>query len=265
MKPGFALAAAALALSAFPALALADDAPVEAPVGSDLNAGGLKPPAPIETTDTNAPPSQPEAQLARADKEDSGRGLEFVWLNGEVGAEYLGLETFKSKQLVDGGPVAKSKGLGAAYGAGLGARLLAFTFGARFRFANFEDYQLWTLNAEAGFHIPLGRLEPYGTLGVGYASLGDFKHKDRDPLTAPVDLKANGLDARIGAGLDYYVTNTLSVGANLTGEVLFLGRSAYSGSQATQIGSIPLTGAYSQHGSGIGLGGTLSAVVGLHF
>ena len=105
MKPGFALPSAAIALLVFPALALAEDAPV----GADLNAGGLKPPAPIETTDGNAPPSQPEAQLAQADKEDSGRGLEFVWLNAEAGAEYLGLETLKSKQLVDGGPVAKSK------------------------------------------------------------------------------------------------------------------------------------------------------------
>ncbi len=260
MKPGFALATLAFVLGAFPALALADDAPV----GSDLNAGGLKPPAPIEATD-GAAPSQPEAQLAQADKEDSGRGLEFVWLNGEVGAEYLGLETLKSKQLVDGGPVAKSKGLGAMYGAGLGARLLAFTFGARFRFANFEDYQLWTLNAEAGFHVPLGRLEPYGSLGVGYASLGDFKHKDRDLVTTGASVKANGVDARIGAGLDYYVTNTLSVGANLTGEVLFLGRSAYSATSSTQIGVIQLTSPYAQHGSGIGVGGTLSAVIGLHF
>jgi len=257
MKRCVALVTASIALLAGPSLALADDAPV----GSDLNAGGLKPPAAIETND-NAAPSQPETQLARADKEDSGRGLEFVWLNGEVGAEYVGLQTLKSKQLVDAGPVAKSKGLGAMYGAGLGARLLAFTFGARFRFANFEDYQLWTLGAEAGFHVPLGRLEPYGTLGIGYASLGDFKHRDRDPVTENSSVKANGVNARLGAGLDYYVTNTLSVGALLSGEILFLGRSASNAQPALLTTS---NSAYLEHGSGVGLAGTLSAVVGLHF
>jgi len=257
MKRCAALVTASIALCACPALAFADDAPV----GSDLNAGGLKPPAPIETNDTSPnSPAQPIAQLDRADKEDSGRGLEFVWLNGEVGAEYLGLETLKSKQLVDG-VAAKSKGLGAMYGAGLGARLLAYTFGARFRFTNFEDYQLWTLNAEAGFHVPLGRLEPYGALSAGYASLGDFKNS---ALVATYGHpKANGVNARIAAGLDYYVTNTLSVGANLSGEVLFLGRSA-SPSPANP-GPFATSTVYSEHGSGIGLSGSLSAVVGLHF
>ncbi len=258
MKRSVALCSASLALLACPALALAEDAPV----GSDLDAGGLKPPAPIETNGDSTPPSQPEAQLAQADKEDSGRGLEFVWLNGEAGAEYLGLETLKSKQLVDGGAVAKSKGLGAMYGAGLGARLLAFTFGARFRFANFEDYQLWTLNAEAGFHIPLGRLEPYTSVSVGYASLGDFKHSDRDLFTATSTVRANGVNARLGAGLDYYVTNTLSIGANLTGEVLFLDRSA---GPAAPLPTGAAASVYAEHGSGIGLAGTLSAVAGLHF
>jgi hypothetical protein len=241
----------------------------EAPAGADLEAGGLKPPAAVPADASTAPPSQAEAQLDLAQKEDSGRGLEFVWLNADVGGEYLGLQTLKANQLVDSS-VVKSKGLGAAYGAGLGVRLLEFTFGARFRLANFEDWQVWTLNAEAGFRIPLGRVEPYFTLGGGYASLGDFKGSAFADSLRSAGVRANGLDLRAGAGVDVYLTNTFSVGANLTGEALFLGR---SGSSSVVIPTLPgesqseqnARGVFGAHGSGIGAGATLSAVLGLHF
>jgi hypothetical protein len=227
--------------------------------GSDLQAGGLRPPDAVQSDASTTPTAQTEATLDRADKEDSGRGLEFVWLNAEVGPEYLGLEALRDKQLVDGSAI-KSKGAGMAYGAGIGVRLLVFTFGARFRLGNFSDYQLWTLNAEAGMHFPLGRLEPYFTLGGGYASLGDYK--GLGGVLTPNN--AHGFDARTSAGLDYYLTNTFSIGANLTGEVLFLSRAASAALPVSSSGQ-PEAAAYGQHGSGIGLGGTLSAVLGLHF
>jgi hypothetical protein len=264
MKRRFGISAAAvgLGLLLLPALAQAEDAPA----GADLEAGGLKPPAPVESSANSAPPSQPEAQLDLAKQEDSGRGLEFVWLNAEVGGEYLGLQTLKAKQLVDSN-VVKSKGLGAVYGAGLGVRLLVFTVGARFRLGNFSDWQVWTLNAEAGLRIPFGRLEPYVTLGGGYASLGDFGGSAFASSLKAASVKANGLDARAGVGLDAYLTNTFSVGANLTGEALFLGRSgttsaAPSGASQNELNAAAV---FAGHGSGIGAGATLSAVVGLHF
>ena len=51
-----------------------------APVGADLQAGGLKPPEAVQSDSNGTAPSQTEATLDRADKEDSGRGLSFVWL-----------------------------------------------------------------------------------------------------------------------------------------------------------------------------------------
>jgi hypothetical protein len=272
MKRRVGLVCATFTLCAFPALAFAQDAAVApaAPAGSDLEAGGLKPPAAVPgNPDANATPaSQPEAALDRADKEDSGRGLEFVWLNADVGAEFLGLQTFKSNQLVDSTFV-DSKHAGAVYGGGLGVRLLVFTFGARFRFGDFADWQLWTLNAEAGLRIPLGRLEPYFTLGGGYASLGAFSGSDLAARLKSADVHAKGFDARAGFGVDVYLTNTFSVGGNLTGDVLFLSRSANSGALAPlPTGSAQeqqAQGVYANHGSGIGAGATLSAVFGLHF
>jgi hypothetical protein len=257
------ISAAALALC-LPARAWAD----ETPIGADLETGGLKPPAPIAGDATTLPQSQTEAQLDLAQKEDSGRGLEFVWLNADVGSEYLALQTLKANHLVDSALV-KSNGLGAAYGAGLGVRLLEFTFGARVRLANFEDWQVWTLNAEAGFRIPLGRVEPYFTLGGGYASLGDFKGSAFAASLKSAGAAGHGLDLRAGAGVDVYLTNTFSVGANLTGEALFLGRSASNVALPTPSGVSPsednARGVFASHGSGIGAGATLSAVLGLHF
>jgi len=240
--------------------AFAQTAPA-APAGANLQAGGLRPPEAVEGDPSVRQPSQTEVQLDRADKEDSGRGLEFVFLNAEVGPQILGLHTLKDGGLVDGA-LASSTGTGMTYGAGLGVRILVFTAGARFRFANFSDWQIWTLNAEAGMHIPLGRIEPYATLSAGYASLGGY---DAGKLGFTPE-GARGLDVRGGVGVDFYLTNTFSVGANLTGDFLFLSRKAstpvLAGASAEQQSAAAV---FAKDGSGIGAGGTLSAVLGLHF
>jgi len=236
--------------------------PPDAPAGqSNLEAGGLRPPDAVDGTQQTPPDGgaeQPEKELEKADKEDSGRGLEWVWLNAEVGTEHLGLETLKANSLVDP-KLAKTTQTGLLFGAGAGVRLLVFTAGVRFRLGSFSAWQLWTLDAEGGFHIPLGRLEPYFTLGAGYASLGSFSTSDATASAA----KAKGFNARLGAGLDYYLSNTFSVGANFTGDLLFLSRSAVSGAGASTMGNEAAV--YAKDGSSIGAGATLTAVVGLHF
>jgi hypothetical protein len=231
------------------------------PTSSNLEAGGLRPP---EAVDEAAPapadaggPS-PEKELAKADQEDSGRGLEWVWLNAEIGTQHLGLETFKASQLVDPDLV-KTKQTGLLYGAGVGVRILVFTVGARFRLGSFSDWQLWTLGLEGGFHVPIGSLEPYFTLGAGYASLGAFSTSA--PASSKADVK--GFNTRLGAGLDYYLSNTFSIGGNLTGDVYFLSRSKVPDAAASTSGNEATL--YAKSGSSIGAGLTLTAVVGLHF
>jgi hypothetical protein len=252
-----------LSLLAIPALVgLAAPALAQQPApASNLESGGLRPPEAVDTaqpTPTDGTQPSTEQQLEAADREDSGRGLEWFWLNAEVGAQHLGLQTFKSDKLVDSSLV-KTTQTGLVYGAGLGVRLLVFTVGARFRMGTFSDWQLWTLGAEGGFRIPIGKLEPYVTVGAGYASLGSFDS------SAPASSKASakGINARIGAGLDYYLSNTFSVGGNLSGDVLFLSRSKVSGAENSTVGDE--ANVYTQDGSSIGAGATLTAVVGLHF
>ena len=242
------------------ALALAQ-APAAAPAQSNLESGGLRPPDAVDTTPQPAadPAAQsPEQELEKADQEDSGRGLEWVWLNAEIGGEHLGLSTFKSKDLLDPKLVNSSQ-TGLVYGAGVGVRILVFTAGVRFRLGSFSEWQLWTLNAEGGLRIPLGSLEPYFTVGAGYASLGSFSTSA--PASSKADVK--GFNARLGAGLDYYLSNTFSVGANFTGDLLFLSRSAVAGAATSTSGDEAAV--YAKDGSSIGAGATLTAVVGLHF
>jgi hypothetical protein len=239
---GFTLVALSVAL--FPR-ALAAQTP------ADLSSGGLAPPPAVESQKpAEQPPTGPgttETDLARSEKEDSGRGLEFFWLNGEVGVGHFGLGTYDPGDLVDSSVETKQTGLVA--GAGLGVRLVFLTLGARFRYAPFKDWKLWTLGAEGGLHVPLGSLEPYFTLGLGYASI--------KPSEGELDIM--GFDGRLGAGIDYYLTNMFSVGANLTGDILFLSRKKVD---AVPEGSGSV---YAKDGSSIGGGVTLTAVAGLHF
>ncbi len=62
--------------------------------------------------------------------------------------------------------------------------------------ASFPITSSWTLNAEAGLHLPLGSVEPYFTLGVGYAP------RSARSIEAKVgaDLDVNGFDVRGGFG-----------------------------------------------------------------
>jgi hypothetical protein len=145
-----------------------------------------------------------------------------------------------------------TKQTGLVVGAGAGLRLVFLTLGARFRYAPLPDAKLWTLAAEAGLHAPLGALEPYGTLALGYVSLGSLAGNDSARL--------HGFDARLGGGLDYYLTNMFSIGANVGVELMALSRKA----DACGTGSAS-SALYCADGSSVGGAVTASAVAGLHF
>jgi len=224
--------------------------------------------------DTYATPTQTERELAEADRRDSGRGLEFFWLNLEGGAEQIGLETFSANQLVDAAFV-KTKHLGPMFGGGLGLRLMFLTLGPRFRFANFSSFALWTLDGEFGFHVPIGVVEPHFTFAAGYAALGSLDSANNVTGLDMGAVSIRGWNVRGGVGLDFYLAPAVSIGANMTGEVLILTRpgvdpqklqKASSGQPSTP-SDAQTTAAevYAADGSSIGGGVTLTGVLGLHF
>jgi hypothetical protein len=260
-------------LSVVPALALAQYAqpqpygqppPYGQPHGQPpLQAGGLTPPS-SQPYDPYAPqPSPTERQLERAEREDSGRGLEFFYINVEGGVEHLGLQTFRARNLVDAGTVETTQ-TGPVIGAGLGLRLVFLTLGPRFRIGLFPDWQLWTLNGELGLRIPIGNVEPYFTLGGGYASVGAFSKDNVGGGLNSDNVDITGYNVRGGFGLDLYLSDTFSIGANLTGEVLFLTRPGVDPSKLATAGGTT-SDVYRADGSSIGSGVTVTGVLGLHF
>lgn len=232
------------------------------PTQPGIEAGGLAPPPSTPPPETPAQ-AQTEEQLDDAQKKDSGKGLEWVYLNAEIGFQHLGLQTFSANNLVDANIVDTTQ-TGPLYGAGLGVRLIFITIGAQFRIATFSNYDLWTLNGQVGLKIPLGRFEPYGTLGGGYASLGSFTGSN---LTGGQHVTVGGYDIRLGGGLDFYVTPVFSVGACLTFDVVGLTRSgnfqALSGSGST--GSGVQAQVLAADGSSVGSAFSGTLVLGLHF
>jgi hypothetical protein len=229
---------------------------------SDMQAGGLAPPPSVGNDPFAPPQSQTEQELERAEREDAGRGLEFFWINGEIGFEHLGLQTFRANDLVDA-EVVKSTQTGPLYGGGIGFRLVFITLGGRFRYATFSDFELWTLDAEVGMRIPLGALEPYFTFAGGYASLGSFSSENIGANLNDAGVDITGFNLRIGGGLDVYLSEMFSIGANVTGEMLFLSR---PGVDLADMPAEPTVEAvYEKDGSSIGAGLSVTGVIGLHF
>lgn len=218
-----------------------------------LEAGGLTPPPATE-------PARAETlqRLQRAEREDAGRGLEFVWLNAEVGYEYLALSALDDGSLLDGDALADS-GSALVLGAGAGVRFIVFTLGGRVRLAQLDDVSLWTLNAEVELRFPLGELEPYALLGAGYARLDASSDESARLGFDASSIEASGFDVRAGGGLDWYVNPLLSLGVRGTVELLALSRSASAAASAAG------NAVYGSDGDGLGLGLTLTAGAGLHF
>jgi hypothetical protein len=225
-----------------------------------IQAGGLAPP-PSSSSDPES--WRTEQSLETAEHEDSGRGLEWFYLNGEIGVMHLGLDTFKANGVVDANTV-KTTQTGLLVGAGLGVRLVFLTIGPRFRLATFGDYQLWTLDAELGFRIPLGKLEPNFGLAGGYASVGSFSGSNVGFNSGDVNVR--GYDIRAFGGFDYYVTPVFSVGVTAAFELIGLTRPGISLSklQNTTAGTAQQN-VYAADGSSIGAGISGTLVLGLHF
>jgi hypothetical protein len=140
------------------------------------------------------------------------------------------------------------------------------TLGGRFRLGHFEQWDLWTVNAEVGIHIPLGSIEPYFTLGGGYASMGSFNSDKIGGDLQSDDVDVKGWDVRGGFGIDVYLSNTFSLGANLTGELLVLTRPGVSPQKLQATGqNAAASDIYAADGSSVGSAVSLTAVAGLHF
>ena len=223
-----------------------------------MQSGGLAPPAPGGGPPPPAPayPAYPNAaqrQLEEAEHSDSGRGLEFVYFNVAGGGQFAALDALgASGSLLP--PGSETSVFGPYFALSGGVRLLFLTVGPSFRFASFNEWDLWTLNLDLGWHVPLGNLEPYAMLGGGFAKLA--YHGDRFGLTGAPNVATLGFDLRLGGGVDYYLSNVFSVGGMLEADLMRLSRGNVVDAAGSTIAG---------EASSVGLVVTAGAVVGLHF
>lgn len=238
-----------------------------APYGS-MQAGGLAPPPPMARGGPASDARETEQRLDQAKTADAGRRLEWVWIDVHAGFQQLGLQTFKGDQSLTGGFVPTSAS-GGVVAAGAGARLLFLTLLARGRIGFSRVGQLYELGGEVGFHVPLGSVEPHVQLGAGYAAAAHL-HDDVNGAAASA-IALRGFYARAGGGVDVFVLPVLSIGLDLSAELLGVSRAGLADVDVARLkSSLPAdrqASASLLHADASSLGGAVSAtaVLGLHF
>jgi len=231
----------------------------------------MAPGAPGSPAPSSAPlPSSRGPTNADDESEDSGLGLEWVWLNADVGFSSVNMSSFSESQL----GLVQTSGSGPTFGVGAGVRLLFLTLGVRARDSLLSSLgSLWELNAEAALHMRIWHIDPYLGVRGGYAFVGSLSSNSVGTaagVSAP-DVSINGFNVGPMLGIDMYLSHLVSIGAEGDVEFLFLNRpkpalppqyAQLSAAQQQQITSSPL---YQASGSSVGFGGGATAHLGFHF
>jgi len=244
-------------------------------------AQGLEPPPPMQqpppTTNTpglpgSEPPNVAPETVNDQESEDSGLGLEWVWLNADAGFGYANMESFSTKSL----GMQKTASSGPAFGVGAGVRLLFLTLGLRARDLILDMGNLWEIGAEAAFHIRVWHIDPYFGVRGGYNFVGSL---DSSTVGTAVGnssgASVHGFNVGPMAGIDVYFSHAFSVGADVDAQFLFISRPAVpvpgglSVSQA--VAKVPAQYQaqaqmlYGSSGSSAGLQVTPTIHLGVHF
>ena len=241
---------------------------------SAVSAQGLAPPAPLPPEEKEED-SSTQKDLDDSQKKDSKRGLEWLYVDVQGGVQIVGLRTFNldEENFTAGFVATEQQGFVTSVGAGV--RLVFLTIGARARVGLFDKWDLFSVGGELGLRLPFGNLEPNFNLGAGYTALGSFESQLKSGAVQKAldNTDIAGFYVRAGAGLDYYITPTFSIGAVASFEVLGLTRPGLDPSKITEMKSDPtLTDLQKKkadllalEGTSYGAAGTAMAVVGLHF
>ncbi len=231
----------------------------------------LQPPPPIDPNP--APPASPQVVPAPGtptsgattvtntdESKDSGLGLEWLWLNAEIGADYTSMDSINSSNF----QLQRSASAGPAFGVGAGVRILFFTAGVRARDLQLSDFSLWEVDAEAAFHTRIDHVDPYFGLRGGYAFVGTLSSDAVQ--TGASDFTVHGFNAGLMFGLDYYFSHFVSLGVDGNPEFLFLQRPPVTLPAGVEMLLTPAQQtAYRQSGSSVGFGIAGTVHLGVHF
>ncbi len=224
----------------------------------------LEPPPPMATS----PSYQPTYANSSDESKDSGLGLEWVYLNADVGGAFTNLQSLSNTNLA----LQQTQSAGGAFGLAAGVRLLFFTVGARARDLQLSDFNLWELDGEAAFHIRIWRIDPYFGVRGGYAFVGSLGSGAVSVASggSASDVSVHGFNVGPMFGIDVYLSSLVSLGVDANAEFLFLKRPPAplpAGITQADVAMLPpeQQQLYSLSGSSIGFGGVLTAHLGIHF
>jgi hypothetical protein len=196
------------------------------------------------------------------DIQTGGLGLEWVYLNADVGVAYTDLVSLKASNWA----IQDNSAAGPAFGLGAGVRLLFLSLGVRARDLQLSEFNIWEMDLEAALHFKIWRVDiALGARG-GYAFLGSFSADSVETSTGstPSNVTVHGWNVGPTLGVDVYLSKLISVGVDGNAEFLFLERPPIP-LQPGQ--SVPngFQGLYADSGSSVGAGFVGMAHLGVHF
>lgn len=197
------------------------------------SAQDVAPPPPIDPNAPGSPtgtnPEQQQQQettqrLDEAEREDSKRKFELVWIDGQLGGSYINMQQLSETDL----RVEKSSSGGPAFSLGAGLRFVVLVLGARARYNALSAFNMWQLNGEVGLKLPVSSLDVLIGAHGGYSFVGSLGQASLATSTnVPTEadqVKIRGWNAGLDLALDYYVSPTFSVGVGAIADFLFLNR-----------------------------------------
>lgn len=245
-----------------PPPALAPPPPLDPNVPGDPNAPG-------QPGTTTTPEQATTAKLDEAEREDNGRKFELVWFDAHAGVSYIDMRQFSSSTL----QIEKASSAGPMVSIGAGLRLVVFVIGVRAKYNALSAFNMWQLNGEAGFKIPIGKVDFLVGAHGGYSFVGNLGQGtvETNAGGTPTNndaVKIRGFNVGLDFALDYYVTDTFSIGGGFFADFLYLTRppvalpAGITAEQAAVLNNDPL---YKESGTsaGLQLGGALRLAV--HF
>jgi hypothetical protein len=219
-----------------------------------------------------------DSARAADDDRETRRELEWFGLRSGIGYSHVNLTTFLADDAESvtadfvptrlSGPAATLAASARLWFVSIGARGSIAFFSDDSRELTVDDLSLWSIDGELVFHLLSGyALEPYIMLAAGYSELAGIE--DAVPGLAGA-YAVRGYNARLGIGLDWFVSDNVSLGVLASAEALFLTRpgvSAFELMQPEQVETVGQARARLLEGDGssIGTAFTISAGPGIHF
>jgi hypothetical protein len=213
------------------------------------------------------------AAMAQEEEGEPTYGDERVWIEAGGGYQAIDLVAFEEWQAPLERDLLPTQIGGPVLSVGGGVRLWRVHLGPRVRVAFFDaeqggttkHFDMWNINMEAGLRFPIGRVEPRVSLAGGYVALSGLGELGGDP-DGGIDVQGGNL--RAGGGVGFYITENVSLDADVSGDLLFLDRSRSIPDQVLGANGEPAAQrrrTRSDEGTAIGGAVTVIGGVGFHF